>query len=100
MRAGNANSNNNVKYNGPANDQNQILNIKLAGSLGNVLNNVYAPEDINMNGNVKWNGPGNDQNFLLNTILNGSLSTIYLGTIINQTHETTFLSLSVFSSNI
>lgn len=78
MRAGNANSNNNVKYNGPANDQNQVLNIKLLGSLGNVLNNVYAPEDINMNGNVKWNGPGNDQNFLLNTILNGSLSTIYL----------------------
>ena len=78
MRAGNANSNNNVKYNGPANDQNQILNLKLMGSLSNILNNVYAPEDINMNGNVKWNGPGNDQNFLLNTILNGSLSTIYL----------------------
>ena len=78
MRAGNANSNNSVKYNGPGNDQNQILNIKLSGSLGNILNDVYAPEDINMNGNVKWNGPGNDQNFLLNTILNGSLSTIYL----------------------
>lgn len=78
MRAGNANSNNNVKYNGPANDQNQILNLKLMGSLSNILNNVYAPDDINMNGNVKWNGPGNDQNFLLNTILNGSLSTIYL----------------------
>lgn len=78
MRAGNANSNNNVKYNGPANDQNQILNVKLAGSLSNILNNIYAPEDINMNGNVKWNGPGNDQNFLLNTILQGSLSTIYV----------------------
>ena len=78
MRAGNSNSNNNVKYNGPANDQNQILNLKLMGSLSNILNNVYAPDDINMNGNVKWNGPGNDQNFLLNTILNGSLSTIYL----------------------
>ncbi|MEO7044257.1 MAG: hypothetical protein ABI091_03045, partial [Ferruginibacter sp.] len=57
MRAGNANSNNSVKYNGPSNDQNQILNIKLSGSLSNILNNVYAPEDINMNGNIKWNGP-------------------------------------------
>lgn len=78
MRAGNANSNNSIKYNGPGNDQNQILNVKLSGSLGNIINNVYAPEDINMNGNIKWNGPGNDQNFLLNTILQGSLSTIFL----------------------
>lgn len=78
MRGGNANSNNTVKYNGPANDQNQILNLKLSGSLSNVLNNVYSPEDVNMNGNIKWNGPGNDQNFLLNTVLQGSLSTIYI----------------------
>ena len=78
MRGGNANSNNNVKYNGPSNDENQILNVKLLGSLSNIINNVYAPEDINMNGNIKWNGPGNDQNFLLNTILQGSLSTIYI----------------------
>ena len=77
MRGGNANSNSNVKYNRPGNDQNQILNIKLSGSLSNILNNVYVPEDVNMNGNVKWNGPGNDQNFLLNTLLLGSLSTIY-----------------------
>ena len=78
MRAGNANSNNNVKYNGPGNDQNQILNIKLGGSLSNILNNVYSTEDINMNGNVKWNGPGNDQNYLLNVLLGGSLSIVYL----------------------
>ncbi|MGN6439230.1 MAG: hypothetical protein ACTHMM_21995 [Agriterribacter sp.] len=78
MRAGNGNSNNNVKYNGPGNDQNQILNIKLSGSLSSVLNDVYVPEDINMNGNVKWNGPGNDQNFLLNTVLNGSLSKVFI----------------------
>src|SRR5690606_11798208 len=35
MRAGNANSNNSVKYNGPGNDQSQILNSKLLGSLSN-----------------------------------------------------------------
>ena len=78
MRAGNANSNNNIKYNGPANDQNQILNVRLGGSISNILNNVYAPEDLNMNGNIKWNGPSNDQNFLLNTALGGSLSNLLL----------------------
>lgn len=76
MIGGNATSKTSVKYNGPGNAQNQILNIKLGGSLSAVLNNVYAPEDVNMNGNVKWNGPGNDQNFLLNTVLKGSLSAV------------------------
>lgn len=78
MRAGNANSNSTVKYNGPGNDQSQILNSKLFGSLSNILNNVYSPEDINMDGKVRWNGPGNEQNFLLNTLLQGSLTTIYM----------------------
>ncbi len=77
MRGGNANSTNNVKYNGPGNQQNQILNIILGGSLSKILINVYAAEDINMDGVIKWNGLGNDQNFLLNIILGGSLSTIY-----------------------
>lgn len=77
MRAGNANSTDNVKFNGPGNQQNQILNIILGGSLSKVLSNVYSSEDINMDGVIKWNGPGNDQNFLLNIILGGSLSTIY-----------------------
>jgi outer membrane protein assembly factor BamB len=77
MRAGNANSNNNVKYNGPGNDQNQVLNVKLAGSLSQIITNAYSPEDLNMDGTIKWNGPNNDQNFLLNVILGGSLSTVY-----------------------
>jgi len=76
MRGGNATSKTSVKYNGPGNAQNQILNIKLGGSLSAVLSNVYASEDVNMNGNVKWNGPGNDQNFLLNIVLGGSLSAV------------------------
>lgn len=78
MRGGDANGNGNVKYNGPGNDQNQILNIKLGGSISNILNNVYSVEDLNMNGNIKWNGPGNDQNFLLNTTLVGSLSNLFV----------------------
>ncbi|TDH21659.1 hypothetical protein EXU57_19345 [Segetibacter sp. 3557_3] len=77
MRGGNANSNNNTKYNGPANDQDRIQNIKLGGSLSIVMMNQYAPEDINMDGVIKTNGPNNDQNFLLNLILNGFFSTIY-----------------------
>ena len=74
MRGGDANGSSNIRYSGPGNDQNQILNVKLGGSLSLVLNNVYAPEDVNMNGNIKWSGPGNDQNFLLNIALKGSLS--------------------------
>lgn len=77
MRGGDANSNENTKYNGPSNDQNQILNNRLNGSLSIIINNVYANEDVNMNGNIKWNGPENDQNFLLNIVLNGFLSLIF-----------------------
>nr|WP_165958145.1 FG-GAP-like repeat-containing protein [Segetibacter sp. 3557_3] len=77
MRAGNANGNNNVKYNGPQNDQDRIQNIKLGGSLSLVQNRQYAPEDINLDGTIKTNGPANDQNFLLNAILTGLLSSIY-----------------------
>lgn len=76
--AGNASPNGNVKYNGPGNDQNQILNTKLGGSLSTILSNVYLPEDVNMDRIVKWNGPNNDQNFLLNITLGGSLSTVIL----------------------
>ncbi|TDH23531.1 hypothetical protein EXU57_17165 [Segetibacter sp. 3557_3] len=77
MRAGDANANGNIRYSGPQNDQNQILNIKLGGSLANIVSGVYAPEDINMDGSIKYNGPANDQNFLLNIIFSGLLSTMY-----------------------
>ena len=76
MRGGNAIGTSVVKYSGPGNAQNQILNMKLGGSLSVILNNVYAAEDVNMNGNIKWSGPGSDQNFLLNGVLTGSLSAI------------------------
>ncbi len=77
MRAGNANFNGNVKYNGPQNDQNQLQNIKLAGSLSLVLTNQYSPEDMNMDGVIKTNGPNNDDNFLLNIVLGGSLVFVF-----------------------
>jgi len=77
MRGGNANSDNTTKNNGPDNDQNQVLNLKLVGSLSTILNNQYAAEDVNMDGMVKANGPDNDQNFLLNIVLSGLLSAIF-----------------------
>ncbi|TDH21339.1 cadherin-like beta sandwich domain-containing protein, partial [Segetibacter sp. 3557_3] len=77
MRGGNANANNNVKYNGPANDQDRIQNGKLGGSLSLVISNQYSAEDVNLDGSIKTNGPANDQNFLLNIILSGLLSNIF-----------------------
>lgn len=77
MRGGNANANLNTRFAGPANDANQILNGKLDGFLSRVINNVYAPEDVNMDGTIRWTGPGNDQNFLLNMVLSGFLSTVW-----------------------
>lgn len=76
MRAGDANINQNVRYTNPGNDQNQIFNTKLGGSLSLILNNVYAAEDLNMDGVIKWTNPGNEQNFLLNILLKGSLSIV------------------------
>jgi len=76
MRAGNAFANGVVRYTGPGNVQNQILNVALNGSLSKIITNVYAAEDINMDGSIRWTGPGNDQNALLNGVLAGSLSAI------------------------
>ncbi len=79
MRGGNANLNVNVKYNGPSNDQDNIQNIQLRGSISAVMSGVYSSNDINMDGNIKTNGPGNDQNFLLNVVLSG-----YIGSVFNE----------------
>jgi hypothetical protein len=77
MRGGNANVNQNTRYSGPGNDQNQILNIKLGGDISKTIFDVYAPEDINMNGNIRWAGLANDQNLILNIVLAGSLVALY-----------------------
>ncbi|HAD15121.1 MAG TPA: hypothetical protein DCF33_22075 [Saprospirales bacterium] len=76
MYGGNANSNNNVKYSGPSNDQNTLLNGCLGGNKSLILSQVYNACDLNLNGNVRYSGPLNDQNFLLNTVLGGSKSKI------------------------
>jgi hypothetical protein len=71
MYGGNANSNGNVRYSGPGNDQNALLNGCLGGSKALVLNGVYSTCDLNLNGAVRYSGPLNDQNFLLNNVLGG-----------------------------
>ncbi len=71
MWGGNSNGNNNVRYSGPANDQNQLLNTYLSGNKGLVLQKQYNRCDLNMNSNTRYSGPSNDQNFLLNTVLGG-----------------------------
>ena len=73
--AGNANSNTNVKYSGPSNDENQLLNTTLGGNKGLILSG-YNNADLNLNGQVKYSGPGNDENVLLNTVLTGLKSLI------------------------
>jgi len=75
---GNANSNTNIKYIGPSNDQNTLLNTCLSGVVGATVSGYYNC-DLNMNGQIKYIGPGNDQNFLLNIVLGG-----IVGTTINQ----------------
>ncbi|MEO7765815.1 MAG: hypothetical protein ABIS01_00260, partial [Ferruginibacter sp.] len=60
-----------VRYNGPGNDENQLLNVTLLGNKGSILNG-YLSSDLNLNGSVRYNGPANDENFLLNTVLLGN----------------------------
>ncbi|TDH18327.1 hypothetical protein EXU57_23505 [Segetibacter sp. 3557_3] len=78
MRGGNANMNNNVKYNGPLNDQDRIQNGALGGSLTGVVSSVYSYDDINLDASIKTNGPNNDQNFLLNLVFGGLIGTVYM----------------------
>ncbi len=60
MWMGNANGNNNVKYNGGSNDKVKIL-VKVGFSTPNNTVSGYLDEDINMDGDVKYNGAGNDK---------------------------------------
>ncbi len=67
---GDINRNKNVKFNGPGNDLNELLNTCLSGNK-TISINGYSPCDINLDRVTKFNGPGNDLNVLLNTILGG-----------------------------
>lgn len=73
LTAGNANAivgvngNNNVKYNGSANDRNAILSI-VGITTPNAIVNGYYNEDVNLDGKVKYNGSANDRNVILSTV--------------------------------
>jgi hypothetical protein len=75
MWGGDANGNKIVKYTGPSNDENQLLNVTLAGNKAAIISG-YLGSDLNLNGQVKYTGPNNDENVLLNTILAGNKATI------------------------
>ncbi|MEI2750636.1 MAG: hypothetical protein V9E88_18000 [Ferruginibacter sp.] len=74
--AGNINANNNIRYNGPANDRDYLLSTILSGNQGTILTDVYSNGDINMNRVVRYNGPANDRDYLLATPLTNNQGTI------------------------
>lgn len=63
--AGDANSNKNVKYNGLANDKQEILNAVGVGTPNNTVAG-YRLEDVNMDGIIRYNNTDNDKNYILN----------------------------------
>ena len=75
MWGGDATSNKVVRYSGPGNDENQLLNISLSGNKGAIVNG-YLTSDLNLNGAIRYSGPANDENVLLNTVLSGNKATI------------------------
>jgi hypothetical protein len=76
MWGGNVNSNANIRYSGPSNDNAFLLSTILGGINTLILSNVYSAGDINMNRNVRYSGPGNDNAFLLSTVLGGISTTL------------------------
>jgi hypothetical protein len=72
MWASNGNSNTNVRFSGPANDRDYLLNTILSGNPTTIISNTYSVGDFNMNGTVRFSGPANDRDFLLNTVLVGN----------------------------
>jgi hypothetical protein len=75
MWAGDANGNKQIKYSGPGNDENQLLNTCLAGNKTALING-YLNCDLNMNGQIRYSGPNNDETLLLNTVLQGNKTSI------------------------
>ncbi len=75
MWGGDATGNKVVRYTGPGNDENQLLNTTLGGNKAAIVNG-YSTSDLNLNGNVRYAGPSNDENVLLNTVLKGNKAAI------------------------
>ena len=68
MWGGDANWNNNTRYNGSSNDKNAILTAVGTTTPNNILYHVYHICDVNMNANVRYNGASNDKNFVLSVV--------------------------------
>ena len=67
LLAGDANSNGVVRYNGPGNDRDAILNY-LGGNEVGFVSGIYRTEDVNLDGIVRYNGPNNDRDALLSAL--------------------------------
>lgn len=76
MRAGNANSNFNTRFNGSTNDRDAIL-LFLGGNEASTIFNVYTPADVNMDGIVRFNGSANDRDALLVNLGGSEYITIF-----------------------
>lgn len=76
MRAGNANSNFNTRFNGSANDRDAIL-FYLSGNEAGTIFNVYTPADVNLDGIVRFNGAANDRDALLFNLGGSEYITIF-----------------------
>ncbi len=64
---GDANANKAVKYNGYANDKDQILSTVGVTTANNIVSG-YRLEDVNMDSRVKYNSTNNDRTVILNSV--------------------------------
>ena len=83
MWGGDANTNKNAKYNGTANDKEQILYDFGTPNTNDILYQVYKNSDLNMDAKVKYNNTDNDKNWLL-SLITISVSPSTPNTIISQ----------------
>jgi hypothetical protein len=79
MIGGNANGNNNIRFQNISNDPASIL-LYLNNITAGSLSNVYSGNDVNMDGIVRFQNLNNDPAWLLNNVLNNITS----GNIIEQ----------------
>ena len=77
---GDAVNDKNSKYNGLANDKQQIVVEFNNINTNNILYQVYRNSDMNMDGKVKYNSIDNDKNWLLNLILSSTAGTTNIAT--------------------
>lgn len=68
MRAGDANSNGQVKYNGSGADRTVILSVVGLANPNAIISNTYSTRDVNLDRQVKYNGSGADRVSVLSTV--------------------------------